>query len=474
MNHPMNELIAATLPRTIGILGGGQLGRMLIYCSYKLGFQYVVLDPNPGAPARPLAHHFIQGSLYDSFALRQLLKHSDLCTYEIEHIDTNTLLEAEREGYSLYPSPRLLQVIQDKWVQKDVLSQAGVPVPRFFRFDGPTPGQARIPVDQGSHQAVPSGSPETVRRDDPGQPVEPSGPARVVPGEKPITGPEEPADYLGATPQEARPRGAEKPSGDPTAGWGKFLSRLANEQGIPYPLVQKSRTGGYDGRGVRILKSPSDPPMEIPSIIEEYVPFEKELAVIVARDRAGNTALYPVVEMVFNPDHNICDTVLAPARVPGEVTEEACRVARASVEALQGVGVFGVELFLTPEGKVLLNEVAPRPHNSGHYTIEACLTSQFEQHIRAITGLPLGATELIRPAVMLNLLGETGQTGIPSVLGLREALSIPGVSIHLYGKREVRPFRKMGHVTILGSTTEEVLRKAEAIRGILKVRSVRE
>jgi len=397
MGHPMHKAIAGKLPRTIGIIGGGQLGRMLIYCSCKLGFQYAVLDPDLGAPARPLAHHFIQGSLYDGFALRQLMEHSDLCTYEIEHIDTRTLLAAEEAGYPLYPSPRLLQVIQDKWVQKEVLSKAGVPVPRFFRFD-----------------------------------------AGNVAAELAIT-----------------------------------LSRLAKEHGIPYPLVQKSRTGGYDGRGVRILKSPTDPPMDTPSLIEEFVPFEKELAVMVARDRAGNTALYPVVEMVFNPDHNICDTVLAPARIPEKVTRETLRVAQAAVEALQGVGVFGVELFLTKNGKVLVNEVAPRPHNSGHYTIEACLTSQFEQHIRAITGLPLGATELTQPAVMLNLLGEAGETGIPFVEGMKEALSIPGVSLHLYGKREVRPFRKMGHVTILGTTIEEALRKAELIRGILKVRSLR-
>ena len=397
MGHPMHKAIAGKLPRTIGIIGGGQLGRMLIYCSCKLGFQYAVLDPDLGAPARPLAHHFIQGSLYDGFALRQLMEHSDLCTYEIEHIDTRTLLAAEEAGYPLYPSPRLLQVIQDKWVQKEVLSKAGVPVPRYFRFEvGNTAGE-----------------------------------------------------------------------------WRSHLFRLAQEKGFLYPLVQKSRTGGYDGRGVRIIKSPAEPPIEIPSLIEEFVPFEKELAEMVARDRTGNTALYPVVEMVFNPDHNICDTVLAPARIPEEVTRETLRVAQAAVEALQGVGVFGVELFLTKNGKVLVNEVAPRPHNSGHYTIEACLTSQFEQHIRAITGLPLGATELIRPAVMLNLLGEAGETGIPFVEGMKEALSIPGVSLHLYGKREVRPFRKMGHVTILGTTIEEALRKAELIRGILKVRSLR-
>lgn len=395
----------------IGIIGGGQLGRMLIYCSCKLGFQYVVLDPDSAAPARPLAHHFIQGSLYDSQALRQLLEHSDIATYEIEHIHTKTLLEAEEAGFPLYPSPRLLEVIQDKGVQKEVFARAGVPVPRFFLFEG-------------SRQL--------------------EGPSTQLHG----------------------------PSDPQNNSLAETLYTLSREKGIPYPLVQKSRTGGYDGRGVRILRSPADLPMDTPSLIEEYVPFQKELAVMVARDRAGNTALYPVVEMVFNPDHNICDTVLAPAQVPPEVAEEARRVACLAVKALEGVGVFGVELFLTPDGKVLLNEVAPRPHNSGHYTIEACLTSQFEQHIRAISGLPLGATDLIRPAVMLNLLGEAGATGVPFVEGFEQALSVPGVSIHLYGKREVRPFRKMGHVTILGDTIEETLQKAEQIRGILKVRSV--
>ncbi|GAB4367868.1 MAG: 5-(carboxyamino)imidazole ribonucleotide synthase [Spirochaetales bacterium] len=376
----------------IGIIGGGQLGRMLIYCSCKLDFQYLVLDPDPDAPARPLAHRFIQGDLYDPGSLQQLIQLSDIVTYEIEHIDTATLRQAEEGGQILHPSPRLLEVIQDKLVQKETLARAGVPVPRYFPYDG-----------SGSQVPLPT---------------------------------------------------------------------LARQQGIPYPLVQKSRKGGYDGRGVKILKAPGDTPLDTPSIIEEYIPFEKELAVMVARDRRGNVALYPMVEMVFNPDHNICDTVLAPARIPEDVAGEAGRIARLAVEALDGVGVFGVELFLTPSGNVLLNEVAPRPHNSGHYTIEACLTSQFEQHIRAITGLPLGATDLIRPAIMVNLLGESDARGTPLVHGMEEALSVPGVSIHLYGKREVRPFRKMGHVTILGESTGDVLRKADRIRGILKVRSV--
>ncbi|MFQ3621885.1 MAG: ATP-grasp domain-containing protein, partial [Spirochaetales bacterium] len=198
----------------------------------------------------------------------------------------------------------------------------------------------------------------------------------------------------------------------------------------------------------------------------------KELAVMVARDREGKVLSYPVVEMVFNPDHNICDSVLAPARINEEVAATARSIAEKAVQALQGVGVFGVELFLYRDKEILLNEVAPRPHNSGHYTIEACLTSQFEQHLRAICGLPLGEVTQKYPAFMLNLLGEANAQGKPYVEGFREALALPGVSIHLYGKQKVRPYRKMGHVTIVGSDLAEVLEKAEKIRAILKVRSI--
>jgi len=379
------------VPCTLGIIGGGQLGRMLIYRTRKLGFRFVVLDADPSAPARSLADDFIQGDLYDPKSLSRLLDASDIATYEIEHINIEPLLKAEQEGKKILPSPRLLRVIQDKLLQKDTFAKHNIPIPRFFSCD--------TPVDS------------------------------------------------------------------------RTLYQRAQELGFSFPLVQKSRKGGYDGRGVKILQSSEDPPMPVPSLLEEVVPFTKELAVMAARGMDGSFALYPVTEMTFYPDHNICDTVFAPAEIPEEVKEQAQRVARSAVEALEGVGVFGVELFLTPDNQVLVNEVAPRPHNSGHYTMEACITCQFEQHLRAITGLPLGAIDLLRPAVMVNLLGEPGYRGKPYIEGLTEALSIPGVSLHLYGKKEVRPFRKMGHCTVLGATLEEARRKAERIRGILKIKS---
>ena len=243
----------------------------------------------------------------------------------------------------------------------------------------------------------------------------------------------------------------------------------ADFSGKKFPLVQKTRRGGYDGRGVRVLQTAKDAPMPAPSLFEDMIDIDKELAVMVARSKNGSLAAFPVVEMAFNPDHNICDTVVAPARVDEKTAAAAREIAISVVEALDGVGIFGVELFLDKQGNVLLNEVAPRPHNSGHYTKEACVTCQFEQHVRAITGLPLGDTTLLRPAVMLNLLGEPGSAGTPLVHGYEEALKIPGLSPHLYGKVEVRPFRKMGHFTVTAATLDEALKNAEYVRGILKI-----
>jgi len=201
-----------------------------------------------------------------------------------------------------------------------------------------------------------------------------------------------------------------------------------------------------------------------------FIEYDKELAVMVARSLTGEMKCYPVVEMVFEAAANICDMVIAPARIEKEIEEQAKKVAVGAVEALNGVGILGVEMFLA-NGSVLINEIAPRPHNSGHYTIEACVTCQFEQHIRAISGLPLGETTLLSPAVMVNLLGSEGYAGPPLLEGLREALSIPGLSFHFYGKRETRPFRKMGHVTILDENLDRAIEKAQRTRALLKVKA---
>jgi 5-(carboxyamino)imidazole ribonucleotide synthase len=244
---------------------------------------------------------------------------------------------------------------------------------------------------------------------------------------------------------------------------------------VPFPAVQKARRGGYDGRGVAVLRNEDDldTMLPVPSMLEEFVDFEVELAVMVARDRKGEVRSYPVTEMYFDENANICDTVIAPARFGERVEAEARRIAEETVVALAGVGVFGIELFLTKDGKILVNEVAPRPHNSGHYTIEGCATSQFEQHIRAVAGFPLGSTDLHRPAVMFNLLGAPGFSGRPVVRGLSDALAIPGASVHLYRKSETRPYRKMGHVTVTGRDVETVLGKAERVRECIRIEGER-
>jgi 5-(carboxyamino)imidazole ribonucleotide synthase len=368
----------------VGIIGGGQLGRMLVAAAKRIGCICTVLDPYPNSPAGQLSGQQIVGSYHDPTALKALVTTCDVTTFDIEDIDTDTLAELSAAGHRIFPCPGLLADIQDKLTQKQVLAAAGIPSADFAPADTPA--------------AV---------------------------------------DF---------------------AAFG-------------YPLVQKARRGGYDGRGVQVMHAPGDfdAHLRVPSLVERFVPARLELAVMVARGQDGTTVAYPPVEMVMRPDENILDLLLAPARVDAATADAARRLAVDTVVALAGVGVFGVELFLADTGELLVNEVAPRTHNSGHYTIEACVTDQFEQHLRAITGLPLGATDLLCPAAMLNLLGEPGFSGRPVIRGLRAALAIPGVSVHLYGKAETRAHRKMGHVTVLAGDVEQARAKAEQVRARLTV-----
>lgn len=238
------------------------------------------------------------------------------------------------------------------------------------------------------------------------------------------------------------------------------------------PIVQKSLVGGYDGRGTVILKSREDleKALPLPSLVEEYVEIEKEIALMVVRNDKGEFRIYDPVEMVFHPEGNLLDYLFCPADLSERLTRDVKELALEAVKAIGGVGLFGVELFLDKRENLYINEIAPRPHNSGHHTIEACVTSQFEQHIRVITGLPLGSEKLLSPAVMLNLLGEPGFYGKPVYENLDKVLAIPGVSVHIYGKKETFPLRKMGHVTVLGETLQEALKKATIIKEILKVK----
>ncbi|NKN32751.1 5-(carboxyamino)imidazole ribonucleotide synthase [Marichromatium bheemlicum] len=368
----------------IGIVGGGQLGRMMAKAAKRIGCTCVVLDPQPNSPAAQIAGQQIVGHYHDPAKLRELAEASDVLTFDIEDIGTETLIELEQEGHAIYPAPGVLALIQDKLTQKQALEAAGIPTAAF----------------------------------------------------------------------EPMP----EPTAEAFAAFG-------------YPLVQKARRGGYDGRGVSILKGPEDfeRHLPVPSLVERFVPASKEVAVLVARGRDGECRCYPPVEMCFRAGENVLDLLLAPAAISETEAEAARALAVRTVEALGGIGVFGVEMFLTEDGSLLVNEVAPRTHNSGHHTIEACVTDQFEQHLRAVVGLPLGTTDQLVPAAMINLLGAPGYRGRPVISGMAEALAIPGVCVHLYGKAHTSPFRKMGHVTVLDTDIEQAREKALRVRELIEI-----
>jgi len=368
----------------IGLIGGGQLGRMLVRAAKSLGCTCVVLDPVHGSPAGQLAGHQIVGEYSDPARLRELAESCDVVTFELENIETETLLALEAEGHRIFPRPVLLATIQDKFSQKIFLRDAGIPTSDF------------VDMPQPSAEAF---------------------------------------------------------------------------NAFGYPLVQKARRGGYDGRGVVVMPDSGSfgQHLPVPGYIEQFVVAEKELAVMVARNVGGECKAYRAVEMRFHAGGNVLDFLLAPAQVPEAVAQAAEALAVRTVEAMEGVGVFGVEMFLTPDGELLVNEVAPRTHNSGHHTIEACVTDQFQQHLRAILGLPLGDPRQLSPAAMVNLLGEPGYGGRPVVAGLAAALAVPGVCVHVYGKAVTKPGRKMGHVTVLDETVAAACRKAEQVKNMIGI-----
>ncbi len=397
--------------KKIGILGGGQLGRMTIEAARPLLGWIEVLSPEYPSPAADLADVTHLGDLMDRESVLEVASEVDVLSYEIEGVNLEALFELERAGKPVIPSAGVLALIQDKAAQKRMMDAAGIPTARWaFVGDGELPATTEALVAA--------------------------------------------AGTLGG-----------------------------------FPVVQKARRGGYDGRGVAVIRDAADARpvaeggrlLEVPSFLEEKVDFLKELAVVVGRDLAGGESSWPCVEMVFDPRANLCDSVLMPAREGPAVLEEAGRTARAVVDALDSAakagnpasagaaGIFGVELFLARDGRILVNETAPRPHNSGHVTMEAGVTSQFMQYFRILSGWPLGSTGLLSPAMMVNLLGESGASGSPVYGGLERALAVPGVSVHLYGKREVRPFRKMGHLTAVGATAEEAMARAEEARALVRI-----
>lgn len=384
----MLDKITTYPPSSVGIIGGGQLGKMMTTAAKQMGFTVTILDPTPECPAAQVADRQVVANFTDRKAIRKLAQQCQVLTYEFEHIDSQVLIELVQEGHHIYPDPSVLQIIQNKLSQKKALLKEGIPLPAF----------------------------------------------QAVKDEK---------DILQAG-----------------ENWG-------------FPLLLKACTGGYDGKGNYLLKNATEIPKALNQfagselMVEAFVPFTCEISVIVARSKSEKPRTYPLSEN-YHKD-NILRTCIIPARVSEDVARKAREIAARAMEVFQGIGVFCVEMFVTPTGDVLVNEVAPRPHNSGHYTIEACVTSQFEQHIRAIWDLPLGDTQLISPAVMLNLLGDLGEKGPAVLKGCAAALQIPGTSLHFYGKKETTPLRKMGHLTITAPTQEEALNRCKRAEGLITI-----
>jgi 5-(carboxyamino)imidazole ribonucleotide synthase len=368
----------------LGILGGGQLGRMLLQAGLDFNLYTLVLDPDEFAPCRHLCEEFVHGDFKDYDTVYEFGKRCTLLTIEIEHVNVDALFQLEKEGLAIYPKPASLKTIQDKGLQKEFFQKHAIPTAPFRLLEEAS--------ELGAHQ-----------------------------------------DFL--------------------------------------PAFHKLRKGGYDGNGVMRLNSSADfnKAFQAPGVLEKLVEFELEISVICARNVQGEVKAYPVVEQVMHAQHNLVDYLLAPSQIAYKLQRMAIEIATHVTTTLDIVGLLAVEMFVTRDGQILVNEVAPRPHNSGHHTMKANATSQFEQHLRAILGLPLGDTEPHCPAVLLNLLGEAGYSGEAVYEGLAETLREPGVYIHLYGKKFTRPYRKMGHLTVLAPTIEEVKAKAESIKNRLRI-----
>ncbi|MBX2899309.1 MAG: 5-(carboxyamino)imidazole ribonucleotide synthase [Cyclobacteriaceae bacterium] len=370
---------------TLGILGGGQLGRMLIQAGVNLDLTFEVLDPDAQAPCAALAK-FTNGKLTDYATVMEFARPCDIVTIEIENVNTQALADLERAGKKVFPQPAVIELIQDKRKQKTFYAENKIPTAPFV----------------------------------------------LVNNKEEVYGH---TDML--------------------------------------PAVNKLGKEGYDGRGVQVIKTKADlaKAFDAPGVLEKWIPFEKEIAVIVSRNPNGELATYPPVEMVFHPEANLVEYLFSPAQLTPAVHQQAQAIAQTIINKLEMVGLLAVEMFVTHEGEVLVNEIAPRPHNSGHQTIEGNTTSQYEQHLRAILNLPPGSTNLIAPSAMVNVLGEEGFTGPARYEGLQEVLAIEGVHVHLYGKKITKPFRKMGHVTIVDADLDSLKKKTNFVKQILKVKA---
>ena len=372
----------------LGILGGGQLGKMLLFDTRKFDIQTYILDPSDEAPCRMACNQFFKGDLMDFETVYNFGKKVDVLTFEIELVNLEALEKLEAEGLPVYPSPKTLRLIQNKGVQKDFYTQNNIPTAPYKRF--------------ANLQA---------------------------------------------------------------------LQIAVENKEILMPFVWKCTEFGYDGNGVKIVRTVADfekmPNVEC--IAEEMIPFKNELAVIVCRNPAGEIKTYPVVEMEFHPEANQVEYVICPARIDDAVAQKARAIALNVSEKFNHVGLLAVEMFQTHDDEIIVNEVAPRPHNSGHYSIEASYTSQFENHLRAVLNLPLGNTDSKVAGIMVNLVGEEGFAGDVIYENIETILGWNGVTPHIYGKKETRPFRKMGHVTIVNQDITEARKIAEDVKNSIRV-----
>lgn len=368
----------------LGILGGGQLGRMFIQAAINYNISIHILDPDADAPCKNICDKFEVGSLSNYQTVYDFGKNLDLITIEIEKVNIEALEDLEKEGIIVYPQPRIIRLIQDKGLQKQFFKENEIPTAPFQLFN---------------------------------------------------------------------------------------TKQQLTDANISFPYIQKLRKDGYDGKGVKKIDNSNDleNAFEQPSLIEKLINFEKEIAVIVARNQNGEMKTFPMVEMDFNPQANLVEFLISPSTYSFDIQQRAEDIAKNIASSLSIVGILAVEMFLTPDHHILVNELAPRPHNSGHQTIEGNYTSQFEQHLRAIFNLPLGDTRSITNAIMVNLLGESGYEGVAEYKGLEKVLEKDGVYVHLYGKKYTKPFRKMGHVTIIDEDRQKAIDKANFVKENLKV-----
>lgn len=374
----------------LGIIAGGQLGKMLVQAASSWDVKTYILDKDEHCPASSICTKFIQGDPLKFDDVYRFGKMVDMVTFEIENLNIEALKKLKSEGKSINPDPDILEIIKDKLLQKDFYKRNNIPTAVYKSFENK-----------------------------------------------------------------------------------KLIIEEINSGSLKFPFVQKLRIGGYDGRGVAVIKSATDLNniLDGPSIVEDLIEIQKEISIIAAKNKSGEIKCFPTVEMEFNDKANLVELLICPALIKPEINQRAIELATKTISALDVNGLLAVEMFVDKNNYVWINEIAPRPHNSGHHTIESVITSQFEQLLRAIFNFPLGSTKLKLPAVMINLLGDPEEQGNVRYEGLTECMAINGVKIHLYGKKHTKPFRKMGHVTILDQTIEEAKIKADEVKHKLKVKA---